>query len=171
MTSDLLDLMNDIASNLYHEFLLKKQQEELEKYREITNLNNIVIKTDTHLNITYVNDLFCDISGFTSDDFEQLRDIQDSIKTNNKLIKFLVFVLIIGVIEGSVAEQAGIKSGDIIKKVDDVEYTGEQLDAVSSKVKGEEGTNVKITILRDNEEKEFNITRSNKKIKTVKSSG
>ena len=64
-------------------------------------------------------------------------------------------ILIIGVIEGSVAEQAGIKSGDIIKKVDDVEYTGEQLDAVSSKVKGEEGTNVKITILRDNEEKEF----------------
>ena len=53
-------------------------------------------------------------------------------------------ILIIGVIEGSVAEQAGIKSGDIIKKVDDVEYTGEQLDAVSSKVKGEEGTNVEI---------------------------
>ena len=76
-------------------------------------------------------------------------------------------ILIIGVIEGSVAEQAGIKSGDIIKKVDDVEYTGEQLDAVSSKVKGEEGTNVKITILRDNEEKEFNITRSSIKLKTV----
>ena len=78
-------------------------------------------------------------------------------------------ILIIGVIEGSVAEQAGIKSGDIITKVDDVEYTGEQLDAVSSKVKGEEGTNVKITILRDNEEKEFNITRSSIKLKTVSS--
>ena len=78
-------------------------------------------------------------------------------------------ILIIGVIVGSVAEQAGIKSGDIIKKVDDVEYTGEQLDAVSSKVKGEEGTNVKITILRDNEEKEFNITRSSIKLKTVSS--
>ena len=78
-------------------------------------------------------------------------------------------ILIIGVIEGSVAEQAGIKSGDIIKKVDDVEYTGEQLDAVSSKVKGEEGTNVKLTILRDNEEKEFNITRSSIKLKTVSS--
>ena len=40
--------------------------------------------------------------GFTSDDFEQLRDIQDSIKTNNKLIKFLVFVLIIAIIAGIV---------------------------------------------------------------------
>lgn len=78
-------------------------------------------------------------------------------------------ILIIGVVEGSVAEQAGIESGDIIKKVDDIEYTGEQLDAVSSKVKGEEGTNVKITVLRDNEEKEFNITRSNIKLKTVSS--
>ena len=27
-------------------------------------INNIVIKTDTHLNITYVNELFCQISGF-----------------------------------------------------------------------------------------------------------
>ena len=78
-------------------------------------------------------------------------------------------ILVIGVIEGSVAEQAGIQAGDIIKKVDGTEYTGEQLDVVSSKVKGEEGTNVKLTILRNNEEKEFNITRSNIKLKTVSS--
>lgn len=78
-------------------------------------------------------------------------------------------ILIIGVIEGSIAEKEGIKAGDIIKKVDGVEYTGEQIDAVSSKIKGEEGTAVSITILRDNEEKEFNITRSNVKLKTVSS--
>lgn len=78
-------------------------------------------------------------------------------------------ILIIGVIEGSIAEKEGIKAGDIIKKVDGVEYTGEQIDAVSSKIKGEEGTTVSITILRDNEEKEFNITRSNVKLKTVSS--
>lgn len=76
-------------------------------------------------------------------------------------------ILIIGVIEGSVAEQSGIQSGDIIKKVDGVEYTGEQLDTVSSIIKGEEGTNVTITIVRNNEEKDFIITRSSVKIKTV----
>lgn len=65
---NLLSLMNDIASNLYQEFLLKQQQEELSKYKEIIDSNNIVIKTDTHLNITYVNELFCQISGFDSEE-------------------------------------------------------------------------------------------------------
>lgn len=76
-------------------------------------------------------------------------------------------IMIIGVIEGSVAEQAGLQTGDIIKKVNGVEYKGDQLDSVSNVIKGEEGTNVTITILRENEEKEFNITRSSVKIKTV----
>ena len=43
-------------------------------------------------------------------------------------------ILVIGVIEGSVAEQAGIQAGDIIKKVDGTEYTGEQLDVVSERL-------------------------------------
>lgn len=64
----LLSLMNEIASNLYQEFLLKQQQDELTKYKEIIDLNNIVIKTDTHLNITYVNELFCEISGFNKEE-------------------------------------------------------------------------------------------------------
>ena len=62
----LLSFLNDIASNLYQEFLLKQQQYELTKYKEILDSNNIVIKADTKLNITYVNQLFCDISGFSS---------------------------------------------------------------------------------------------------------
>lgn len=78
-------------------------------------------------------------------------------------------ILIIGVIEGSVAEKTGLQAGDIIKKVDGIEYKGEQLDTVSNKIKGDEGTSVTITILRNNEEKEFNIVRSNVKLKTVSS--
>lgn len=85
----LLDLMNDIASNLYHEFLLKKQQDELSKYKEILDSNNIVIKTDTHLNITYVNELFCEISGFESSDligkelkYLKYHDMASDIYTN-----------------------------------------------------------------------------------------
>jgi len=65
---NLLSLMNEIASNLYQEFLLKQQQDELTKYKEILDSNNIVIKTDVHLNITYVNELFCQISGFQKDE-------------------------------------------------------------------------------------------------------
>ncbi len=65
----LLSLMNGIASNLYQEFLLKQQQEELTKYKKIVDMNNIVIKTDINLKITYVNQFFCEISGF---DHEEL---------------------------------------------------------------------------------------------------
>lgn len=85
----LLSLMNEISSNLYQEFLLKQKQEELSKYKEIIDSNNIVIKTDTHLNITYVNELFCEISGFDSEElvgkeFKYLKyhDMSSDIYTN-----------------------------------------------------------------------------------------
>lgn len=85
----LLSLLNDIASGLYQESLLKQQQEELCKYKEIIDTNNIVIKTDIHLNITYVNELFCEISGFDSSEligkeFKSLKfaDVSNDIYTN-----------------------------------------------------------------------------------------
>ena len=64
----LLSIMNELASNLYQEILLKQQQEELEEYKQILDSNNIVLKTDVHLKITYVNELFCEISGYNSDE-------------------------------------------------------------------------------------------------------
>ena len=76
-------------------------------------------------------------------------------------------VVIVGVIDGSSAQAVGLKSGDIIKKVNDVDYSGEQLDAVSDVVKGEEGTDVKLTIERDSKEMDFNIRRSSIKVKSV----
>ena len=85
----LLDLLNEIASSLYQEFILKQQQEELSRYKEILDSNNIVIKTDTHLNITYVNQLFCEISGFDRDEligkefkFLKYKDVSNDVYTN-----------------------------------------------------------------------------------------
>ncbi len=85
----LLSLLSEIANNLYHEILLKQQQEELSKYKEIIDSNSIVIKTDTHLNITYVNELFCQISGFDSDEligkelkYLKYHDMTSDIYTN-----------------------------------------------------------------------------------------
>uniref|UniRef100_UPI00404748D2 response regulator n=1 Tax=Aliarcobacter sp. TaxID=2321116 RepID=UPI00404748D2 len=86
--SHLLKLMNDIALHLYQDFLLKQQQDELTKYKEIIDSNNIVIKTDTELKITYVNELFCEISGYDSSeligkDFKSLKyhDVSNDIYT------------------------------------------------------------------------------------------
>ena len=76
-------------------------------------------------------------------------------------------ILVIGVIEGSVAESVGIQAGDIITKVNDIQYKGEQLDEASNVIKGEEGTQVKVTVLRDSKEIDFSIIRSSVKIKSV----
>lgn len=61
--------------------------------------------------------------------------------------------------ENSPAEKAGIKTGDLITKVDGESYTGDKMDEASNKIKGEAGTKVKLEILRDGETKEFEITR------------
>jgi len=74
----LLTIMNDLANILYQEFLIEQQHSELERYKDVIDQNNIVIKTDTEKNITYVNQQFCDITGYEPDEllgepFERLR--------------------------------------------------------------------------------------------------
>ena len=67
--------------------------------------------------------------------------------------------VIIDVIEGSPAEKAGFKVDDIITKVDKKSahnMTGEEL---SKLVRGKIGTKVKITVKRDDKEKEITVKR------------
>ena len=59
-------------------------------------------------------------------------------------------VLVVSPIKNSPAEKAGILSGDIIKKVNGVEYKGaEGLEEAAAKIKGEAGTTVNLEISRD----------------------
>ena len=76
-------------------------------------------------------------------------------------------LVIINVYEGSPAEKAGLLKDDTIIKVDGEEIKGLTAAQVSSKVKGKQGTKVKITVLRNNEEKEFEITRDYVDLKSV----
>lgn len=62
-------------------------------------------------------------------------------------------------IEGSPAEEAGIKTGDIITKVDDLEYNGDNYETIADKIKGKVGTTVKVEIKRKNEILSFEIER------------
>ena len=62
-------------------------------------------------------------------------------------------------IKGSPAEEVGILPGDVITSVDGIEYTAEDIDIAADKIKGKEGTVVKIVILRNQEMKYFEITR------------
>ncbi len=63
-----LVMMSDLVSNLYQEFLIKQQNRELEQYQEVINQNNLVVKTDLEQNITYVNEQFCNTTGFDKEE-------------------------------------------------------------------------------------------------------
>ena len=78
-------------------------------------------------------------------------------------------VVVVSPIKGTPAEEAGIESGDIIVGVNDESVVGKNSSEVSSLVKGEEGTKVKITILRKEEYLEFDIERKSIKVYHVES--
>lgn len=68
-------------------------------------------------------------------------------------------VVVVAPIKDTPAEIAGLESGDVIVKVNDENVLGVSSDVVSSKIKGEEGTKVKITVLRDSEYLDFEVER------------
>lgn len=66
---------------------------------------------------------------------------------------------------GTPAEKSGIKSGDIITKIDNVSITSKTLDEAASMMRGQKGTKVSITVDRAGKTLSFNLTREH--IKTV----
>lgn len=88
-----LDLLNDLKSNNNTDIISPSDMKEA-----IKNQNSSTEENDDIKNID--KSFYTSSLGFSSDDFEQLKDIHDSIKTNNKLIKFLVLILVIAIIAG-----------------------------------------------------------------------
>lgn len=87
--------------------------------------------------------------------------IANNTKTNQ--------IVVLMPVKDTPAEKAGIKSGDIITKVDGVSYTGEQLNEASNALKQKEGTNAKIEILRDGENLTLEVERKTIKIIHIES--
>lgn len=69
-------------------------------------------------------------------------------------------IQVLSPIRESPAEKAGILPGDLITKVDGVEFTGDQMTAASNKIKGEAGTKVKIEVERGENKLEFELARA-----------
>ena len=66
---------------------------------------------------------------------------------------------IIEVKPGSSAQEAGILPGDVLVKVNDASIAGMNTDQVAELVRGEEGTTLTVTVLRDGVEKDFTLKR------------
>ena len=68
-------------------------------------------------------------------------------------------ITITRVFKGSPAERAGMRSGDKIVYVNDVYYSAYEMDDAVSVMRGEPGGTVKVTVLRDLDTIDFDVTR------------
>ena len=77
------------------------------------------------------------------------------------------YVVISEVYKGFPSDMAGIKAGDLIIKVDGVSLKGIPSDKVSDKLKGNPGTDITVTILRNGKEMDFKMKRQKISIPSV----
>lgn len=69
------------------------------------------------------------------------------------------YVRITRLLPDNPAERAGVKAGDIIYKINDEEVWKDDASTIATKLRGEKGSSVKLTVIRDGEEKTFDLTR------------
>ena len=78
-------------------------------------------------------------------------------------------VTILQPMKNSPCEKAGIKAGDIIYAVEGKEVTGMEISEVQAMVKGEQGSEVVLTVVRENEKKDITVVRDEIETDTVSS--
>lgn len=76
-------------------------------------------------------------------------------------------VILAPVGEDSPAFEAGIEAYDVIVKVEGEDVTGLELDEVTNRIKGKEGTKVNVTVERDGEELDFEVERKSIKVSEI----
>lgn len=110
---------------------------------------------------------------YTKEEFEELQQatsgkysgigalVSQDVKTN--------VISVTKVFKDGPADKAGMKNEDVIYKVDDQNVLEKEVDEVVSKMKGETGTKVKVTVYRESEKKyvDLMITRGKVNVPTV----
>lgn len=76
-------------------------------------------------------------------------------------------VLIVGVYEGTPAETAGIKAGDILEEVDDMICTENDLNVIAAAIKNGEADTVHMKLRRDEEEYEVDVEKAEIEVPVV----
>jgi carboxyl-terminal processing protease len=76
-------------------------------------------------------------------------------------------VKVVSPIEGSPAFRAGLKSGDLITKIDDTMVKGLSIDQAVKRMRGEPGTKVLLNVFRKSDNRSFPVTIVREEIRTV----
>ena len=101
--------------------------------------------------------------------YEQSQGIYYGIGAYVTLDTVTGYAKISGIISGTPAEEADLRADDIIYKVDGEDTYGLSLNEVTSRIKGEEGTYVNLTLVRDGKEIEKEVVRRRVESPTVQS--
>ncbi|MCR5631882.1 MAG: S41 family peptidase [Eubacterium sp.] len=111
---------------------------------------------------------------YTADEYQQLKESDagsfEGIGATVAKNPDSGVIYVVKPLSDSPAEKAGLLPGDIILKVDDLELTTDmELDYVVRHIRGEKGTDVNITVYREDEPEDltFTITRDKIETKTV----
>ncbi len=75
------------------------------------------------------------------------------------------FVKVVSPIEDTPAFRAGLKSGDLIIKIDDTPVKGMTLNDAVKKMRGKPKTQIRLTVVRKTEQRSFDVTLTREKIK------
>lgn len=78
-------------------------------------------------------------------------------------------IVVVDMFDNSPSKKAGVEVGDVILKIDDIDYSNKNSNDMSNYVRNSKKEEVKLTILRDNEEKEIVIKREKIEIPYVDS--
>lgn len=83
---NLLESISELAHQLHTTEIIENKNRELEQYKLAIDESLLVLKTDTHMKITYVNSQFCKVTGFDENEligknfnFLKHKDIDKSI--------------------------------------------------------------------------------------------
>lgn len=99
---------------------------------------------------------------------EELKDLQEKtqgiyygIGARVSIDQDTMLPCLVSIIENTPAEAAGLMAGDLLYKVDDTEVKGMDLTSAVALVKGDEGTTVHLTVIREGESDylEFDVVR------------
>ena len=78
-------------------------------------------------------------------------------------------ITVVEPMKGSPAEAVGMKEGDLITKVEGETVTPENVNTMSNKIKGEEGTKVKLEITRDGKTQDVEVERKKIEVSHIES--
>lgn len=143
----------DLSSlNSVYDLLRSKYDGELDAAKLIDGAKHGLVEATGDPYTTYFNDK-------EASDFEN--DLEGSFQgIGAELGKRKDQLVIISTLDDSPAKKAGLLANDAILKVNDEDVQGFSVEQAVSKIRGEKGTTVKLTVFRNNELKDFSITRA-----------